>query len=750
MQQSPYKGENILQDLKLKIYQPYFDQTSHQIFMYFDAGVKKSLNLFSSITSKEETFVKTDYNSVIEYEIPDGYYGISKLPPAPVIIEPRKNTYSSIEWLSILPDNREWSNEWLTGIEFKWRDPLIKNDEIYLEWDFDCQEAWYYLNNTTYEVDDPDIPFTSLNNISHNFTKIEFTATNNSFDKIDFQLIGSYVDANENYPLFIELKSGVIKFNQNEDQKDFDITVKLLTEWMALGDEGYRGNEEETLFTFRVLYQSMEQSVFVRNYTQNDPSLADQRFLVFSYDQDSFCATNLYSTAVQQVVELAHPYYDIHELFDLAHQQYKEEGIQHYLNALENTETYSNISDPKPNEYMDLWGYYGIYAWEIFHYIPLMVAYKYTQSQNFDLAKKWLKHIYDPTLKDSPWGNYPLAYQPNGISSLGINDPDAIAREIPYYYRLSTIRQYIQNLIEQGDYYYRQITTETLRQAKMYYVEAKNLFKDSAESLGSIQVGEDWSDPTLGEVTNNDFIDPYDEEIIKLYQTIEERLYNLRHWLAIDGTPLNIPLIAPPIDPRVLQQAALAGVSLTEPRQSATRTLNYEFDEILSRARGYVQDLINWSTNLLQYWENYENIQYQNLADSLGSFDSAILMQEKTIEALQKNIEIQETTKKQTQDEHDLYEYEKTLIDVIDATIKKYYAVVQRIKLVSLSMKAVVGGLKAIPNIFGFAGGGFRPEGAAEGVDNTQETSSELKEILIEWYKTASGLQTQKRETSLK
>lgn len=220
--------------------------------------------------------------------------------------------------------------------------------------------------------------------------------------------------------------------------------------------------------------------------------------------------------------------------------------------------------------------------------------------------------------------------------------------------------------------------------------------------------------------------------------------------MAIDGTPLNIPLIAPPIDPRVLQQAALAGVSPTEPQQPATRTLNYDFDDILSRARGYVQDLISWSTNLLQYWENSENIQYQNLADSLGSFDSAILMQEKTIEALKKNIEIQEKTKEQTQDEHDLYEYETTLIDVIDATIEKYYAAVQRIKLISLSMKAVVGGLKAIPNVFGLAGGGFRPEGAAEGVDNSQETSSELEEILIEWYKTASELQTEKRETSLK
>ncbi|NEQ74448.1 MAG: hypothetical protein F6K23_16260 [Okeania sp. SIO2C9] len=746
-----YEGENIVEQLQVQIYQPFFDPTVEQILMYFSSGISNPLELFFSVTSKEETVVKTTDDSIEEDEKPNGYYAISKVPTPPLIIVPGKNTYPPIEWLSILPDNREWSNEWLTGIEIKWLPPELNDGgTINLKWELNCREAYYFLNKTQYQVNDSE----TFSNSHHDLTDLEFIASNGSFDEWAPLFLSHSKETKEPLPLSpLLVNHGSISFDENESQgTEFDIRVKLSVRWFYHRIDDYKNiprRKEETLFTFRVISFTQERAVFVRNHRQDNPSLADQRFLVFSHN-NSFYTTNLYSTAIQRVVELAHPYYDIHQLFDLAHQNYKEEGIQHYLDALKETETYKNISNPKPDEYMDFWGPYGIYAWEIFHYIPLMVAYKYTQSQNFDLAKKWLKHVYDPTLKGNPWRNYPLAYRPNGISALGINDPDAIAREIPYYYRISTIRQYIQNLIEQGDYYYRQITTETLRQAKMYYVEAKNLFKESTESLGNIQIGEDWSDPTLGEVTNKDFIEPYDEEIIKLYQTIEERLYNLRHWLAIDGTPLNIPLLAPPVDPRVLQQAALAGVSLTEPQQPATRTLNYSFDDILSRARSYVQDLISWSTNLLQYWENYENVQYQNLADSLISFDSAILMQEKTIEALEKNIEIQENTKKQTEDEHDLYEYEKTLIDVIDATIEKYYAVMRRIKLISLSMKAVVGGLKAIPNVFGLAGGGFRPEGPAEGVDNSQETSSELKEILIEWYQTASELQTKKRETSFK
>lgn len=38
----------------------------------------------------------------------------------------------------------------------------------------------------------------------------------------------------------------------------------------------------------------------------------------------------------------------------------------------------------------------------------------------------------------------------------------------------------------------------------------------------------------------------------KLLNTLRKRVANRRNWLSISGEPLNIPLIAPPIDPRQL------------------------------------------------------------------------------------------------------------------------------------------------------------------------------------------------------
>ncbi|WP_161564967.1 Tc toxin subunit A-related protein [Okeania hirsuta] len=764
-----YEGENIVEDLQVEVFEPYFDQKEQKILMYFSAGVSKdskdseSLPFFSSVTSKEETVVQkiNDDQFDEEYQPLDGYYAIHEIHPSQVKIQPQKAT-DSINWGSILPDNRRWSNLYLTGIEMKWTGAVINNNEVTLNWEFDCRDSRYNLTKNLYFgwVDHSRFGYTVCKNLSHEETQIKLIPSNNEFNE-QVVTLAKHKTAEGNNPLGFSNKEGYVKFklDQNQTETEFDITLKVNTKWQysylvnwhwPLESREDTKSREETRFTFHVHYNANEslQSVFVRN-SEDNPSLADQRFLLFPY-KNSFYTTNLYSTAIQRVVELAHPYYDIHQLFDLDHQHYKEEGIQDYLDALKATDTYSEFSDPQPDTHMDFWGPYGIYAWEIFHYIPLMVAYKYTQSQNFDLAKKWLKHVYDPTLKDDPWGNYPLEHLPNGVgrSALGINDPDARARETPYYYRRSTIRQYIQNLIEQGDYYYRQIATETLRQAKMYYVEAKNIFIEGGQSLANVQLGEDWKDPTLGDVKDEDFIAPYDEEIMKVYQTIEQRLYNLRHWLAIDGTPLNIPLIAPPIDPRVLQQAALAGVSPTQFQQQATRTLNYDFDDILGRARGYVQDLISWSTNLLQYWENYENIQYQNLADSFISFDSAIFMQEKTIEALEKNIEIQQKTKEQSISEVIFNEFEIVLRSLSRDLATKYKLAVTTKQFLSIPMNYIKAALKMIPNIFGTSNGGSKYEATAEANLETNKSTINLEEGLLDQLQEAAEIAQDLREFS--
>ena len=69
------------------------------------------------------------------------------------------------------------------------------------------------------------------------------------------------------------------------------------------------------------------------------------------------------------------------------------------------------------------------------------------------------------------------------------------------------------------------------------------------------------SDPTLAEEDNDHFITPMNAELVKYWDMLESRLYNLRHNLTLDGKPLSLPLFAAPLDPRALLAAYANGAT---------------------------------------------------------------------------------------------------------------------------------------------------------------------------------------------
>jgi hypothetical protein len=215
----------------------------------------------------------------------------------------------------------------------------------------------------------------------------------------------------------------------------------------------------------------------------------EQTFLLFQppfagQTDVPLATTALYSSAIEQVVQLVNPEYEIADLYTTANQQFAEAGVSAYIDKVE--ASYS-LSAPLPQAAMDFSGCCGLYAWELFYYIPMLVAAKCTTAGQFDLAKQWLRTVYDPTDNGS-WHCLPLI--PGNAASMSplpdqgaITDPDLIARQNPEHYRLATIRQYLQNLIAQGDAWYRAMTAETLRQAKLCYVEALGLFDERQAQL---------------------------------------------------------------------------------------------------------------------------------------------------------------------------------------------------------------------------------------------------------------------------
>lgn len=64
-------------------------------------------------------------------------------------------------------------------------------------------------------------------------------------------------------------------------------------------------------------------------------------------------------------------------------------------------------------------------------------------------------------------------------------DPDAIAYSNPIHYRKRIFRDYVETLIEWGDWLYRQLTRDSLTEAKMLYLKAARMMGPAPDVRGA-------------------------------------------------------------------------------------------------------------------------------------------------------------------------------------------------------------------------------------------------------------------------
>lgn len=292
----------------------------------------------------------------------------------------------------------------------------------------------------------------------------------------------------------------------------------------------------------------------------------------------------------------------------------------------------------------------GPYMWELFFHAPFLIACRLLDEQRFDEAEVWLRRIFSPSGyvdaagapltdgNDKPlyWNVPPLQHDTDWgpIVSKGTDDPDSVATADPMHYKLAVYLRWMKLYMDRGDMAYRRQTRDTLTEAKMWYVQASQLLgrrpyfhdvlagywenpslsgaaemKNPALDALDALVGDDALPlpPTqAGQVRIVDgvFLAPVDEGTLIWWDRFEQRLYNLRHGLSLDGQPLILPLYETPVSPRDLQLrrlAADAGANGIEP--GAVTLLGYRFVVLLDRARNAVQQLIQFGNALQSIFE---------------------------------------------------------------------------------------------------------------------------------------------------
>jgi Tc toxin complex TcA C-terminal TcB-binding domain/ABC toxin N-terminal region/Neuraminidase-like domain/Concanavalin A-like lectin/glucanases superfamily len=216
--------------------------------------------------------------------------------------------------------------------------------------------------------------------------------------------------------------------------------------------------------------------------------------------------------------------------------------------------------------------------------------------------------------------------------------PFVLARRRPLAFQKATVMRYIDNLVEWGDKLFRRDSIESTNEATHYYLLAKGLLgprpqmvddpgAPTAKTLDDVSVFNSVNNPAVfaenltlavkptsewggrrGRATvpvlRDYFCVPPNENLLALWDTIDDRLFKLRHCLDIDGIRRELPLFEPPIDPALLVDATAAGVDIGAVLDDLAAPMPYyRFDALVGRAFEQVGTVTAFGSALLGAWE---------------------------------------------------------------------------------------------------------------------------------------------------
>ncbi len=416
------------------------------------------------------------------------------------------------------------------------------------------------------------------------------------------------------------------------------------------------------------------------------------------------------------------------------------------------------MTDSDPDTPMDFSGANGIYFWELFFYMPYLVAWRLSQEEEYSDALAWYDYIFDPAARgrdnssdmrqDYPepdyWSVRPLVESASSAAQASAvwltTDPDALAKAHPVHYRKAVFMAYVSTLMAAADASYRLLTNDGLSLARLQYGQVKDLLGIRPDCL----IVNHWAPETLAELadttqnnvallnyeqqvtplpafagqlsvaadvtTSDSFMAPVNSQLLGYWNTLDSRLYNLRHQLTIDGLPMTVPLYAPPVNPTVLMEQSVRGGSLISASSGMTATIPpYRFTTMLQSARAAVSTLSQFGQTLLSYYERKDGTGLQELDAQLALDISAytLTLGQNAIDALDQDKTVLEASRSMAQQRYDHYFGLYTNGVSAGETSAMVLRDSASASMTAASPLLTAGmAMRTIPNIFGLADGG--------------------------------------------
>jgi hypothetical protein len=216
-------------------------------------------------------------------------------------------------------------------------------------------------------------------------------------------------------------------------------------------------------------------------------------------------------------------------------------------------------------------------------------------------------------------------------------NPHLIARLRLTAYQKAVVMKYIDNLIAWGDSLFAQNRPESVDQATLLYLLAQDILGPRPQALPERKAGPQTyqqlrphldafsnalvsfenafplvtSDSParagtaatargLGVGTTFYFCIPRNDHLLAYWDTVQDRLFKIRHCMNIAGAVRQLPLFEPPIDPALLGRAAALGVDLSSALSDISAPLpHYRFTYLIQKVYELVSELKGLGSALL-------------------------------------------------------------------------------------------------------------------------------------------------------
>ncbi|MGZ8157189.1 MAG: Tc toxin subunit A-related protein [Methylobacter sp.] len=330
-------------------------------------------------------------------------------------------------------------------------------------------------------------------------------------------------------------------------------------------------------------------------------------------------------------------------------------------------------------------------------------------------------------------------------------DPHAIARLRIGAYEKTVVMKYIDNLINWGDSEYKLYTWESITAALMLYIYAYDLLGPRPADIGPYQsefpvsfseILQKYDGAAEGipqflidmenvisssispskpsnygkDVPFNDieayFCVPENDTFISYWDTIESRLYNIRHCLNINGVAQPLPLFEPPIDPMALVKAAASGnnvlnvASLIQPNVPP-----YRFSYMIERAKSLTSTLVQLGGSLLSVLEknDAEGLSLLQSTNEINILNLTTMVKQQQIQDLQDQLSALQQSLQGAQYRQDYYSQLVSgglnVFEISDLALRTAAIIPQDIAI-GINGISIAGYLA--PCIFGFSDGGMK------------------------------------------